>query len=668
MSGKTRSLDNLLSLLKSVKKMGNGSYIALCPGHPDTKPSLSVKESDGKILLKCFAGCELADILRPLNLEPGDLFLDNHDRPESKKKDLVATFSYEYEKGKEAYQIRRFELGNGNKTFEAWHRRDGTYVKGMGEYRGKPILYHLPEIPEWIRAGKRIYLPEGEGKADRIIDNGGAASTAPFGGGRNKWRPEYSREFAGAEVVVLPDNDKPGRDLAQDKATSLYGIARSVKVLEGLELPEKGDIIDWFNGGGTFERLEQLADACPDYELPPDIKTKQGFNWQDFAISHDDLLGKELPPVDYLVEDLLTTPGTAVLAGRKKIGKSWLSLQLSQCIASGAPFLAKTTRQGEVIYLSLEDGERRLKQRLELQNATKGLPVTYIGKFQPLNTKAGFEALQELIKVKNPVLVVIDTLASAKNRFLDENEAGSTADLFNQLHELAMTQYCVILVIAHHGKQSHGDVGFDIRGSSAISGATDTNLGLYKNADGTFDLKAEGRDIGEVDLRISFDTEVTWCWQCKGDARDVRRAEAEDRILEAIALLGGEADATAIANEIGIARPTVSTHLKRMREQRTVDFRTVRTGKASKIIYTYPTDPTNLQPVAQSLGSVGSVVDTKNKGIGMLTPLTDGDTARLSGIPCVKGEGTCDLRTDAGKPYQCAPQFKPPDCQFWRPP
>ena len=163
---------------------------------------------------------------------------------DNKQKTPVNTFSYECEKGKEAYQIRRFDLGNGSKTFEAWHKKDDKYVPGMGEH--KPILYHLPEIPEWIATGKRIYIPEGELKADRIISKGGAATTSPFGAGRNKWRTEYSKALAGAEVVILPDNDKTGRDFAQDKAASLYGSAKSVKVLEVAELPEKGDIIEAF--------------------------------------------------------------------------------------------------------------------------------------------------------------------------------------------------------------------------------------------------------------------------------------------------------------------------------------------------------------------------------------------------------------------------------------
>ena len=68
-----------LSLLKGVKAGRNGDYMALCPGHNDTKPSLSIKEADGKILLHCHAGCNLADILKPLGLEASELSFNNLD-------------------------------------------------------------------------------------------------------------------------------------------------------------------------------------------------------------------------------------------------------------------------------------------------------------------------------------------------------------------------------------------------------------------------------------------------------------------------------------------------------------------------------------------------------------------------------------------------------------
>lgn len=98
-----------------------------------------------------------------------------------------------------------------------------------------------------------------------------------------------------------------------------------------------------------------------------------------------------------------------------------------------------------------------------------------------------------ILKEKTPALVVIDTLASATDSSVKENEADSVGKLFNVLHELAIATNTVILMVAHHGKKSYGDVGFDTRGSSAIPGATDANIGLYKNKDGTSSLRAEGR-------------------------------------------------------------------------------------------------------------------------------------------------------------------------------
>ena len=70
------SIDDFLYFLKGVKPAGKDRWLALCSGHHDRKPSLSIKLADRKILIKCFAGCELMDILNPLGLEPKDLFIN----------------------------------------------------------------------------------------------------------------------------------------------------------------------------------------------------------------------------------------------------------------------------------------------------------------------------------------------------------------------------------------------------------------------------------------------------------------------------------------------------------------------------------------------------------------------------------------------------------------
>lgn len=330
-----------------------------------------------------------------------------------------------------------------------------------------------------------------------------------------------------------------------------------------------------------------IAKSTSRYAPTPDLASRRdgGFDWRTHMVSLSDLMAKEFEPLEFLVRDLLITPGLGVMAAPKKRGKTWLALQLSQAIASGAPFLGMATKQGSVVHMALEDGERRIRQRFGLQNIDGKLPIHLQTKFQALNTPEGMTAFREMIKELKPLLIVIDTLASAKTRKLDENEAGANADLFNLFHTIALENNLFILIIAHHGKMSTGDAGFDIRGSSAIPGATDVNIGLYKNEDGSCDLKAEGRDIGEVDLAIEFDAEQTWAWQCKGDARELRRDATEERITNALEDLNGEADIYEIAGALGVHRQTVHPQLERMKGRKLISATPIRRGNKQIIIY-----------------------------------------------------------------------------------
>jgi hypothetical protein len=69
------SAEALLARLDKVRKRGPGQYSACCSAHEDRKPSLSVRElPDGTVLLKCWAGCSVADIVAAVGLELHDLF------------------------------------------------------------------------------------------------------------------------------------------------------------------------------------------------------------------------------------------------------------------------------------------------------------------------------------------------------------------------------------------------------------------------------------------------------------------------------------------------------------------------------------------------------------------------------------------------------------------
>ncbi len=66
-------INTLLSRLEKVKPNGAGKWLACCPAHPDKSPSLAIKEIDGKILIHCFAGCQVSEVVSAIGLQLSDL-------------------------------------------------------------------------------------------------------------------------------------------------------------------------------------------------------------------------------------------------------------------------------------------------------------------------------------------------------------------------------------------------------------------------------------------------------------------------------------------------------------------------------------------------------------------------------------------------------------------
>lgn len=93
-------IENILTRLEKVKGR-NGAYVACCPAHNDKSPSLAIREvEDGRILLKCFGGCSVQEIMGAIGMEMGDLFPDvNKDLPVIKKRyyasDLLKVIEFE---------------------------------------------------------------------------------------------------------------------------------------------------------------------------------------------------------------------------------------------------------------------------------------------------------------------------------------------------------------------------------------------------------------------------------------------------------------------------------------------------------------------------------------------------------------------------------------------
>lgn len=240
-----------------------------CPAHEDDKSSLKIDDKQGGgLLVKCFAGCdqgEVIDAMKAIGAWPDTKATrspppaSNTSKPAKKKLGrIVSEYSYVSAEGELLFQALRYEP----KDFRQRKPKPG----GGWAYNLKDVQlvpFQLPELISAIENGRYVFVVEGEkdclAMRDRI-QGGVVATCCPMGAG--KWRPEYNKYFAGAGVLVLPDNDAPGRKHADQVATQLRTVTEDVRIIELPGLPEHGDVTDWLDAGGTREELLALIKAA----------------------------------------------------------------------------------------------------------------------------------------------------------------------------------------------------------------------------------------------------------------------------------------------------------------------------------------------------------------------------------------------------------------------
>lgn len=281
-----------------IKEDHGDTCKAMCPSHPDKEASLHIKydKAKGTTILKCFAGCELEEIVQAAGLKISDLFdRELKDRGSNNKGEI--TYPYKDESGKIVFEKVRFEATEtAKKHFSqrriingstVWGLDSGTYYetfKGGNNWSKKkrenatmkdfpacePILYNLPGLIEAVKNGIEIYVVEGEKDADNL-EKWGMVATCNFDGAstsdkKPKWRKIYNQYFKGAKVIVFNDNDDPGRAHSDHIASQIFDVAEYVKRPEIPGLQEKEDISDWIAEGHTKEELLEIISNTSDYE------------------------------------------------------------------------------------------------------------------------------------------------------------------------------------------------------------------------------------------------------------------------------------------------------------------------------------------------------------------------------------------------------------------
>ena len=239
-------LDNVLSRLQGVVRVGDG-FQARCPcRNDDENPSFSVSEGEsGKVVMYCHAGrCDTAKACESMGISMADLY------PPRKKEELklVATYKYHDANGTLLFEKLRYINERGEKTFRQ-RKRDGSgWSYKLGDT--PRVLYNLPMVAKAVANGEPIWVVEGEKDADNLIKMGICATTMPNGAGT--WLPIHTESLAGATVDIIADKDAAGTKHAESVYEELKEAGCDVQVWT---CTRGKDITDHLDAGGSINDL-----------------------------------------------------------------------------------------------------------------------------------------------------------------------------------------------------------------------------------------------------------------------------------------------------------------------------------------------------------------------------------------------------------------------------
>jgi hypothetical protein len=270
-------------------------------------------------------------------------------------------------------------------------------------------------------------------------------------------------------------------------------------------------------------------------------------------------------PMKCVVPNYLTE-GLTILAGRPKCGKSYLALNIGCAVAEGGRVLNTDVEEGDVLYLALEDNQRRLQCRLDQINPFGNKPerLHFATECNRLDN-GGLEAIEAWCKsVSKPRLIIIDVFGRVRaDKRRDESPYDYDYRTMVPLKALADRLGIAILVIHHTNKRTDHDDPLDAAsGTTGFTGAADTILILAKGPEGPT-LYGKGRDIEEVETALRFNV-ARGTWTALGDATEVRRTDERKAILDALKEADEPMSPTAIADATGMKSANVRKLLAKM--------------------------------------------------------------------------------------------------------
>lgn len=524
------------------KKNGKG-WAARCPAHDDRDPSLSVDEGDdNQALICCHAGCDIDLILQKLNLTRADLF---ERRNGTSDHTIVATYRYVDENQHLLFEVVRYQP----KDFRQ-RRPDGNggWIWKLGDTRR--VLYRLPRVVDAIAVGDPIFVVEGEKDVHAVEAAGETATCNPAGAG--KWRDEYSAQLTGADVIIVADRDKTGRDHALAVAAALRPVAASIRLCEAAE---GKDVTDHLAAGHSLEELALL-------DVDSDIDDSQTTDELRLRVWTPAELVDALQPFSWLVRSMLTAPTYGMCGGLKKTLKSYVTAAVVVAVASGEPLFGRfevPTARPALVFVG-EGGRDPYTRRMRRIAASFGvrfedLPIFTVVEPADVNSVKFRGTLEDELAERQPGLVLLDPWYAYHGAERNASNLFEEGALLTSLSAPCIDAGATLLVNNHFNKTGSG------RGLDRITQAggqewsdswlllahreePDVDIGSFRLileigsrqwGGATWDLDIE---LGRFDEELGeFDGDLTWTinTHAEADGTAGRTAKARDLILDIVA-------------------------------------------------------------------------------------------------------------------------------------
>ena len=261
------------------KMNSSGWVVCLCPFHSDSNPSLNINFfQEGA--WRCHACSETGDLFsfhqkkhgidfkgaleyfaNFLGIDPDNVKPKKKAAPKVKKKPMgppAAIYQYRNLNGKVVYETCKYENPKDFRQRRPHPTKEGEYIWNLKDV--EIIPYNLKAVVE----SDTVYIVEGEKDADRLSQIGLTATCNPMGAG--KWWDSMVPYFKDKTVIILPDNDDPGRKHADLVAMKLYGTAKAIHIIHLPNLKNGGDVSDWLSAGNTKADLLEIVEKQKPYE------------------------------------------------------------------------------------------------------------------------------------------------------------------------------------------------------------------------------------------------------------------------------------------------------------------------------------------------------------------------------------------------------------------